>query len=372
MRQAAVVVIDIHGKENLQTLIATFEEYLGQPSTGDVVQDHITEALVILFGRLARHLDPSDPRIASVIGRLVEALRTPSEVVQAAVCDCLPPLIKVIKDDVPPLADQLMSDLFTALKYAERRGAAYGLAGVVKGRGLSSLKEFGVLGRLRDNAEDKKSTHARQGAIFGYEILSTVLGRLFEPYISEILPILLASFGDSSPDVREATQDAAKAIMGKLSGHAVKLILPTLLTGLDDKQWRAKKGAIELMGAMAFLAPKQLSVSLPTIIPRLTEVLTDTHKQVRESANTSLKRFGEVRLIHLAVVDGTDSPASSGHRQPRDSGHAGDPPRGSRRPQSQDAQGSGRPPRHHLRSLYRFFVTRTRELPFLARYQAPF
>lgn len=278
-------------------MIATFEEYLGRPTTGDVVQDHCTEALVILFGRLARHLDPTDPRIATVIGRLIEALKTPSEVVQAAVCDCLPPLIRVIKADVPPLVDQLLTSLFTSPKYAERRGAAYGLAGIVRGRGISSLKEFGILGQLRDNAEDKKNMQARQGAIFGYEVLSTVIGRLFEPYIIEVLPILLASFGDASTDVREATQDAAKAIMGKLSGHAVKLILPTLLTGLDDKQWRAKKGAIELMGAMAFLAPKQLSISLPTIIPRLAEVLTDTHKQVRESANVSLKRFGDVSSI---------------------------------------------------------------------------
>jgi hypothetical protein len=289
-----MTVIDLHGKENLQDLIVLFEDFLGRPSTGDQVQDYITEALVILFGSLARHLDPKDPRVKTVIGRLVEALKTPSEVVQAAVCDCLPPLIKVIPDEVPDLADQLLNDLFDAPKYAERRGAAYGLAGLVAGRGLSAIQEFGLMGRLQDNAEDKKAMQARQGAVFGYEILATVLGRLFEPYITEILPLLLNCFGDSSTDVREATQDAAKAIMSKLSGHAVKLILPTLLSGLDDKQWRAKKGAIELMGAMAYLAPRQLSVSLPTILPRLTEVITDTHKQVREAANTSLKRFGEV------------------------------------------------------------------------------
>jgi hypothetical protein len=321
-----MIVIDVHGKENLKSVIATFEEYLARPSTGTAVHDYITESLVILFGRLARHLDASDPRIAGVIERLVDALRTPSEVVQIAVCNCLPPLVRVIKADVPRLVDQLMTDLFTAPKYAERRGAAYGLAGVVRGRGLSTLREFGVLGRLKDNAEDKKNFQARQGAVFGYEILSTVLGRLFEPYIIDILPILLTSFGDASTDVRDATQDAAKAIMGKLSGHAVKLILPTLLTGLDDKQWRAKKGAIELMGAMAFLAPKQLSLSLPTIIPRLADVLTDTHKQVRESANTSLKRFGEVRHFILITIQSlllTDEKTTMiGRYQSRDSSYA--------------------------------------------------
>lgn len=63
---------------------------------------------------------------------------------------------------------------------------------------------------------------------------------------------------------------------------------------LHIAEWRTKKGAIEMMGAMAYLAPRQLSQSLPTIIPLLTEVMTDTHTQVRSAANASLKKFGEV------------------------------------------------------------------------------
>lgn len=46
--------------------------------------------------------------------------------------------------------------------------------------------------------------------------------------------------------------------------------------------------------AMAFCAPRQLSLSLPTIIPHLTGVINDSHAQVKSAANTSLKRFGEV------------------------------------------------------------------------------
>ena len=45
---------------------------------------------------------------------------------------------------------------------------------------------------------------------------------------------------------------------------------------------------------MAFCAPRQLSLSLPTIIPQLTSVINDSHAQVKSAANTSLKRFGEV------------------------------------------------------------------------------
>jgi hypothetical protein len=49
-----------------------------------------------------------------------------------------------------------------------------------------------------------------------------------------------------------------------------------------------------MLGAMAYLAPKQLSVSLPAIVPRLTAVLNDSHMQVRAAGKGSLERFTEV------------------------------------------------------------------------------
>lgn len=40
-------------------------------------------------------------------------------------------------------------------KYGERRGAAFGLAGVVKGFGISSLKKYGIAAILRQGLEDR-------------------------------------------------------------------------------------------------------------------------------------------------------------------------------------------------------------------------
>ncbi|TKY88745.1 hypothetical protein EX895_002376 [Sporisorium graminicola] len=293
MLEAATTVIDLHGKEHLSKLIAMFEAFFSN-SAGSTADDGITEAVVILLGREARHLDPKDPRVSKVVDRLVDALKTPSELVQSAVADCLPPLVRAISKDVPRLFQSLFRELLDGAKYAGRRGAAYGLAGLVMGRGIGSIKEFDVMNKLAEAFEDAKSPTRRQGVMFAYETLTLTLKRLFEPYIIGILPQMLAGFGDVSSDVREATQDAAKAIMQNVSGHCVKIILPTLLSGLDEKQWRTKKGAIELLGAMAYCAPKQLSLSLPTVIPRLSEVLTDSHTQVRTAANKSLKQFGEV------------------------------------------------------------------------------
>lgn len=291
---AGTAVLDHHGPSRLSELISMFEESLTATSTSSETDDHVKEAVVILFGRLARHLDVTDSRIPKIVDRLVDALKTPAEAVQVAVSDCLAPLVKPIKGNILQLVDNLFNDILNASKYAARRGAAYGLAGVIKGAGISAMKEFNIIQRLRVALDDKKRYEARQGAMFAFETLSMMLGRLFEPYVNLLLPYLLASFGDVTPDVRNATQDAARVIMGNMSAYGVKLLLPSLLSGLDEKQWRTKKGSIELLGAMAFCAPTQLSISLPTVIPRLTGVLTDSHAQVRAAANKSLKQFGEV------------------------------------------------------------------------------
>ncbi|EKM53603.1 uncharacterized protein PHACADRAFT_125439 [Phanerochaete carnosa HHB-10118-sp] len=294
MLQAGTAVIDLHGPARLAELISMFEEYLGKSQPANETHDYIKEAVVILFGRLAKHLDPSDPRVSSIVERLVDALKTPAEQVQIAVSDCLSPLVKQMRTPVEDLVNRLFDELLNGQKYAIRRGAAYGLAGVFKGAGISAMKDFNFIERLRAAAEDKKHFEPRQGAMFAFETFSNVLGRLFEPYVIHILPMLLTAFGDATTDVREATYDTARVIMANLSGYGVKTILPSLLEGLDEKQWRTKKGSIELLGMMAYCAPKQLSQSLPVVIPRLTGVLTDSHAQVKAAANKSLKQFGEV------------------------------------------------------------------------------
>ena len=293
MLDAGTAVIDLHGASSLPGLISMFETQLSTASITET-HDQIQEAVVILFGRLGRHLDPSDSRMPALVERLVEALQTPAEQVQIAVADCLAPLVNKMTSPIQQLVDRLLMDLAEAPKYAARRGAAYGLAGVIKGVGIQGIKQYGIFPRLKGYIEDKKRYEARQGTVMAFETMSATLRRTFEPYVIHIIPLLLVAFGDGTPEVREAAQDAARVMMGNMSGYGVKLILPDLLSGLDEKQWRTKKGSIELLGMMAYCAPRQLSQSLPVVIPRLTGVLTDSHAQVKSSANKSLKQFGEV------------------------------------------------------------------------------
>lgn len=295
MAESGRSVIAARGQQVVEELMKLLETTLETSDKGSETSDLLNEAVVVLYGSLAQHLKADDPRLQIVLKKLLGTLPTPSESVQSAVSGCLPPLIRLCG---PQQSGQYVKDMLDQLlqskKYATQRGAAYGLAGIVSGRGISTLREFQVMAHLQDASENRKEPHQRQGALLAYELFATILGRTFEPYVIRIVPQLLASFGDVNADVRDACLDAAKACFSNLSSYGVKQILPTLLDGLDDTQWRSQKGACDLLGAMAYLDPQQLAASLPDIIPPLTVVLNDTHKEVRNAANRSLQRFGEV------------------------------------------------------------------------------
>ncbi|KAF7131418.1 hypothetical protein CNMCM5793_004589 [Aspergillus hiratsukae] len=287
-------VVASRGQQRVEELMEMLESTLETSDKGSQTSDLLNEAVVVLYGSLAQHLKSDDPRLQTVIKRLLATLPTPSETVQSAVSGCLPPLIRLCGPKSGEYVQEMLDQLLQTKNYATQRGAAYGLAGIVHGRGIFTLREYQVMSHLKDATENKKEAHQRLGALLAFELFATILGRTFEPYIIQIVPQLLAGFGDPSIDVRDACLDAAKACFSNLSSYGVKKILPTLLDGLDDTQWRSQKGACDLLGAMAYLDPQQLAASLPDIIPPLTVVLNNTHKEVRNAANRSLQRFGEV------------------------------------------------------------------------------
>ena len=296
MVSAGMALIDAYGASQAGALLPIFEgvlETAAAPGEDLRAFDWRREGTVVLMGSTARHLDATDPKILAIMDRLLEALSTPSGPVQRAVALCMVPLMPACKGQAGEYAATLLNHALKGEDYGVRRGAAYGISALVKGLGIASLKQHGIMAAL-EAAAASSSPPAKQGALFCFETLCDRLKLLFEPYVIVILPLLLKCFSDSSDHVREAAAMASKAIMGNLSPHGVKLVLPTILKALDDSAWRSKTAALSLLGSMAYCAPKQLSSCLPQIVPRMTEAFGDTHPKVRESGKASLGDIGKV------------------------------------------------------------------------------
>ncbi|CAH9129951.1 unnamed protein product [Cuscuta epithymum] len=294
MINAGILIIDKHGNENVSLLFPIFENYLNKKASDEERYDLVREGVVIFTGALAKHLAKDDPKVLAVVEKLLDVLNTPSEAVQRAVSACLSPLMQSKQEDGPVLISRLLDKLMKSDKYGERRGAAFGLAGVVKGFKISCLKKYGIVKALNEGFLDRNSAKSREGALLAFECLCETLGKLFEPYVIQMLPLLLVAFSDQVIAVREAAECAARAMMSQLTAQGVKLILPSLLKGLEDKAWRTKQSSVQLLGAMAYCAPQQLSQCLPKVVPKLTEVLTDTHPKVQSAGQTALQQVGSV------------------------------------------------------------------------------
>ncbi|ODV58740.1 Gcn1p [Ascoidea rubescens DSM 1968] len=294
-QDAGIDIINLFGSQNLEGLIPIFERFLASKTEkNSKTQNNIKEITIILYGALAKHLKSSDKRLIQVVDRLIKTLDTPSVNVQRAISNCLAGLVPLIPKSLPDYIDLMFKKLFEAKYLYQRRGAGFGLAGFVKGAGIKALFEYDIVRTLIESAEDKKDPIKREGVSIAVSCLSESLDKFFEPYALEILPVILKNLGDISADVRLYTDITAKTIMKSTTGFGVKKIIPLAIDNLDDISWRSKKASVELLGSMAYLDPTQLSFSLSTIVPEIVSVLTDTHKEVRKSADQSLKRFGEV------------------------------------------------------------------------------
>jgi hypothetical protein len=62
------------------------------------------------------------------------------------------------QEEAQALVSRLLDQMMKCEKYGERRGAAFGLAGVVKGFGISSLKKYGIAATLRQALENRWAT----------------------------------------------------------------------------------------------------------------------------------------------------------------------------------------------------------------------
>lgn len=303
MSKAAIAVVQAAGKLGPLLLLPMIEKQLNVNMSSTTRMDDVLHAdrtrenLVMCLGAVAGFLSSDDERITKIADQVMKtAMETPSEVVQNAAARCLVPLAG--PSIGPEREAEVTANLFKIVwsdtaGYGERRGAAYALAGICEGRGLKYMKRSRIMEQI-ETAVGEKSPRRRQGAFLLIETHAILMGKKFEPFAVAAVPFLLSCMGDSVVEVRNACWAAAQAAMSEISSQGVKMILPSLLNGLKDRQWRTKAGSAEVLGAMAFCAPRQLAQCLPQIVPKLADALADAHSRVVSSAESAINRIAAV------------------------------------------------------------------------------
>lgn len=147
---------------------------------------------------------------------------------------------------------------------AKRRRAAVAVAQSISASGAEAPW---VEAQLRELLSGGGGSATREGALFAIQALCEISGAAGEPYVVDLLPLVLDAHGDQSPAVRGAALDAGAALARTLNPHALRLALPALTEAVGSDAWRIKAGALEVIATLAEHSPAQVALSLPEIVP---------------------------------------------------------------------------------------------------------
>lgn len=163
------------------------------------------------------------------------------------------------------------------------------ITGIVKSEGPITMRKYLVVERILFSGADKANALAREGAALVVSSLMTEIGRPVEPFIVPVLPTLLNLLSDKIGSVRAAAEAAGRTLCSSICPFAAKQLTPALFTGMSDrKNWKTAEGSLILLSAVAQSAPRQLSLCLPEIVPKVSEAMGDSKEQVKKAAFTAM------------------------------------------------------------------------------------
>ncbi len=317
--------------DGLLAAISNFSEALYAQLQAELnakaLNDRAQVYAVIAVGRAASSMSLDSERIWSLMARIQETLKVPSESVQIAVADSLVPLLRA------QVRDKRVTEMLSALAqrlreskedYGALRGVATGIAAILQACGTGLIRELGLFSLWTESLSrlgQKNSEVFICSTLASIEMASARCGIAFEPYIPPLVPAVLEALGDSRSRVRQDAESCADAMMSALSPLSVSSILPPLLemAGADSSDprysWRAKLGAVTWLGSMAKLAPKILTPALPRIIPALIVALTDANEKVHLASHhalavkyASIIRSPEIKAALPAILRALSDP----------------------------------------------------------------
>jgi len=156
-------------------------------------------------------------------------------------------------------------------------------------REVSGLKS-GLVQDIRAALDDQKNPAAREAALKALTAIRKQVGQTAEAYLVPLLPTLFEKLADKVAPVRFAAQEACEAIGDSISPNATPMVLEYIYPAMVNPKWQTKEGAVKLLMRLTEIAPKQISLCLPDIVPKLGETMLDAREQVAKVSIDTMSR----------------------------------------------------------------------------------
>ncbi|KAG5481052.1 hypothetical protein LSCM1_06728 [Leishmania martiniquensis] len=296
--KAGRTVLEAADLELLRSISSQMQTRLAKPPK-DVTQGHREQYLAtatVWLGIMSCRLQETG-LLEAIIDQQSRTLNnSQSAMVHRCVCESMADISRNERihgsQKLDEFVEKCLKQTIHSGSYVKKKAHAWGLVGVIKGLGLTSLRRYNVMGILRKAAHEKHVE--RSGAMVLLEVLCSEISPLFEPYALSMATELLEAVADTDPNISECADDAAKELMAKLSGVGLRQLIPRLVEGLASDSAKKRVPPLNFIGYVAFCSPKQLAAALPEIMKHIRSCLFDVNNSVSAAASNALRRVAGV------------------------------------------------------------------------------
>lgn len=190
--------------------------------------------------------------------------------------------------------ESLLQTLSISKTQDEANAAANNIATLLNGPIEEQAVPQKALETFKKQLNNKKDALVRERAVDGIRAIAqhSAVSPAVEPYLVEMLPLVLAAVGDKMVPVKNAAQTAAVAIVNAINVNAVKSVIPSICHSIETAQkWPEKMTALDCIEALVEAAPTQLAYQVPLLIPTISAAMWDTKPEVKKKAYGTMEKM---------------------------------------------------------------------------------
>lgn len=153
---------------------------------------------------------------------------------------------------------------------------------IIKIAGITSFEGTLILSSMTNQINS--NTDIREKGLYLFGALLKSIGRSVEPYALSLLSRLILLHVDKLATVRDLSAEYSKQLFELLCPQSFRIVFPILVSGMENENWKIKVAVLNLLKIIAPRVCNQLSPLLPQLIPKVSDCVYDSKKQVQVAA----------------------------------------------------------------------------------------